>query len=79
MCKKNTHRVFCIVYLGDEPYREECAPYAANAQYLMHEALCLESQEEQFHPQTIAISFMGHNAVSPLFFYNKIASKSSGT
>ena len=42
-----------LVYLGDEPYREECASYAAGAHYLMHEALCLESQEEQFHPHRI--------------------------
>ena len=42
-----------ITYLGDEPYREECAAYAAGVDYLMHEALCLESQETIYHPHKI--------------------------
>lgn len=42
-----------FTYLGDEPYRTECAPYAAGVDYLMHEAMCLESQEAQYHPHKI--------------------------
>ena len=52
-----------FVYLGDEPYREECAPYAVGADYLMHEALCMESQEEQFHPHRIQHSTVKDAAV----------------
>lgn len=39
-----------FTYLGDEPYREQCAAYAQGVDYLMHEAMCLESQEAQYHP-----------------------------
>ena len=39
-----------ITYLGDEPYREECAPYAEAVDYLMHEALCMERDEAIYHP-----------------------------
>ena len=42
-----------FTYLGDEPYRENCAAYAAGVDYLMHEAMCLTSQEEQYHPHPI--------------------------
>lgn len=42
-----------FTYLGDEPYREDCAAYAAGVDYLMHEAMCLTSQEEQYHPHPI--------------------------
>ncbi len=42
-----------ITYLGDEPYREECAPYAEAVDYLMHEALCLEQDEARYHPHKI--------------------------
>ncbi len=42
-----------FTYLGDEPYREECAPYAAEVDYLMHEALCVESDEAKYHPRKI--------------------------
>lgn len=42
-----------ITYLGDEPYREECAVYANEADYLMHEALCLEQEESKYHPHKI--------------------------
>lgn len=42
-----------FTYLGDEPYREACAPYAAGVDYLMHEAMCLESQAAQYHPHRI--------------------------
>lgn len=42
-----------FTYLGDEPYREQCAAYAQGVDYLMHEAMCLESQEAQYHPHKI--------------------------
>jgi ribonuclease Z len=42
-----------ITYLGDEPYREECAVYAEEADYLMHEALCMERDEAKYHPHKI--------------------------
>ena len=42
-----------ITYLGDEPYREVCAPYAEAADYLMHEALCVERDEAIYHPHKI--------------------------
>lgn len=42
-----------FTYLGDEPYREECAQYVRGVDYLMHEAMCLESQEAQYHPHPI--------------------------
>ena len=42
-----------LTYLGDEPYREECAPYAEAVDYLMHEALCLESDAKRYHPHKI--------------------------
>lgn len=42
-----------FTYLGDEPYRSECAQYAEQVDYLMHEAMCLTSQEEQYHPHPI--------------------------
>lgn len=42
-----------FTYLGDEPFREECAAYAAEVDYLMHEAMCLQSQEAQYHPHPI--------------------------
>lgn len=42
-----------FTYLGDEPYRESCAQYATRVDYLMHEAMCLETQEAQYHPHPI--------------------------
>lgn len=42
-----------ITYLGDEPYREDCAAYAAGVDYLMHEALCMERDEARYHPHKI--------------------------
>ncbi len=45
-----------ITYLGDEPYNLECEQYAKGVDYLMHEALCLESEEEKYHPHKISHS-----------------------
>ena len=45
-----------ITYLGDEPYNPECAAYAERVDYLMHEALCLEAEEEKYHPRRISHS-----------------------
>ena len=42
-----------FTYLGDEPYRPECRTYAEKTDYLMHEAMCPESQAEKFHPHRI--------------------------
>jgi ribonuclease Z len=45
-----------ITYLGDEPYNPECEQYAKGVDYLMHEALCLEADEEKYHPHKISHS-----------------------
>ena len=45
-----------ITYLGDEPYNPECVAYAERVDYLMHEALCLEAEEEKYHPRRISHS-----------------------
>ncbi len=45
-----------LTYLGDEPYSSAAAPYAARADYLMHEAMCLEAEAERFHPHRISHS-----------------------
>ena len=45
-----------ITYLGDEPYNPECEQYAKGVDYLMHEALCLEAEEEKYHPHKISHS-----------------------
>jgi ribonuclease Z len=45
-----------ITYLGDEPYNPECEQYAKGVDYLMHEALCLEVEEEKYHPHKISHS-----------------------
>lgn len=45
-----------LTYLGDEPYNPVCAPYAQGVDYLMHEAMCLEAEEVQYHPHKIAHS-----------------------
>lgn len=39
-----------LTFLGDEPYREALFEYANNADYLLHEAFCLYSQRDVFHP-----------------------------
>lgn len=45
-----------LTYLGDEPYNPECEQYAKGVDYLMHEALCLEAEEEKYHPHKISHS-----------------------
>lgn len=45
-----------FVYLGDEPYRDCSEGYAKGADYFMHEAVCVEAEEERFHPHKIAHS-----------------------
>jgi len=39
-----------FTFLGDEPYREALLQYANGADYLLHEAFCLYSQKDIFHP-----------------------------
>jgi len=39
-----------FTFLGDEPYREALFEYANGADYLLHEAFCLYSQRDIFHP-----------------------------
>ena len=39
-----------FTFAGDEPYRECEYPYAAGADWLLHEAFCLYSEMDQFKP-----------------------------
>lgn len=39
-----------LTFLGDEPYREELKEYSEGVDYLLHEAYCLYSQKDIFHP-----------------------------
>ncbi|MCY6353813.1 MBL fold metallo-hydrolase [Clostridium sp. ZS2-4] len=39
-----------LTFLGDEPYRDAIFDYVNNCDYLMHEAFCLYSQRDIFHP-----------------------------
>ncbi|BBF41370.1 ribonuclease Z [Lachnospiraceae bacterium KM106-2] len=39
-----------FTFLGDEPYRECEYEYAVNADWLLHEAFCLDSEKEIFQP-----------------------------
>ena len=39
-----------LVFLGDEPYREQLYSIASKADYLLHEAFCLYHQRESFDP-----------------------------
>lgn len=39
-----------LIFLGDEPYRDEFESFCINADYLLHEAFCLYFQREQFKP-----------------------------
>lgn len=41
-------RILCC--LGDEPFQEECRPYAEGADWLLCEAFCLYSDRDRFHP-----------------------------
>lgn len=42
-----------VVFLGDEPLSDVGLPYAKNADYLIHEAMCLESEASRYHPHRI--------------------------
>ncbi|WP_297520836.1 MBL fold metallo-hydrolase [uncultured Clostridium sp.] len=39
-----------LVFIGDEPYREEEKDYALNTDYLLHEAFCLYSEKDKYKP-----------------------------
>lgn len=39
-----------LTFLGDEAYRDAIFNYANGADYLLHEAFCLYSQKDIFHP-----------------------------
>lgn len=39
-----------LVFLGDEPYRDDLENYCKNADYLMHEAFCLYSDKDIYKP-----------------------------
>lgn len=43
----NGERLTCC---GDEPYNEHEKPYLENCSWLLHEAFCLHSQADRFHP-----------------------------
>lgn len=42
-----------LVFLGDEPLTDVGLPYAKNADYLVHEAMCLEADADKYHPHRI--------------------------
>lgn len=39
-----------IVFTGDEPYNKACFKYVQNADWLFHEAFCLDQDKEIYHP-----------------------------
>lgn len=39
-----------IVFTGDEPYNQKCFFYVQNADWLLHEAFCLFSEKDIYHP-----------------------------
>lgn len=39
-----------LVFCGDEPLSHSATPYARDADWLLHEAFCLEAEQEVFHP-----------------------------
>ncbi len=45
-----------LTFLGDEGFHEENRQYAENSTWLMHEAFCLESESDRYHPHLIAHS-----------------------
>ncbi|MGN0204248.1 MAG: MBL fold metallo-hydrolase [Coprococcus sp.] len=47
MVLKNGERLTCA---GDEPLNEKCFGYAQGSSWLLHEAFCLYSQQEQYKP-----------------------------
>lgn len=46
--KLKSHKA--LVFLGDEPYNDNLFSYANDVDYLIHEAFCLYSQRDIFHP-----------------------------
>lgn len=38
-----------LVFLGDEPFNESLHKIANNADWLLHEAFCLDSEEDKYH------------------------------
>ena len=42
-----------LVFLGDEPLTDVGLPYAKDADYLVHEAMCLEADADKYHPHRI--------------------------
>lgn len=42
-----------LVFLGDEPLTDTDLPFAKNADYLIHEAMCLEAEADKYHPHRI--------------------------
>ena len=42
-----------LVFLGDEPLTDVGLPYAKDANYLVHEAMCLEADADKYHPHRI--------------------------
>lgn len=49
--KLDGHRT--LTCCGDEPYNESERAYAEGCDWLLHEAFCLESQADRFHPHEI--------------------------
>src|SRR3989344_8103169 len=45
-----------LVFIGDEPYTDALLPYCENADYLFHDAYCLEHDRKLFHPEEISHS-----------------------
>ncbi len=45
-----------IVFIGDEPYTDTLLSYCKEADYLFHDAYCLEQDRETFHPEEISHS-----------------------
>ena len=45
-----------LVFLGDEPLHEAGVPYGQNADYLLHEAMCLYADSDLYQPVRIAHS-----------------------
>lgn len=57
-----TKQFGCVIYLneeekltfcGDEPFYEGAAELAAGSKWMLHEALCLESEADIYHPHEI--------------------------
>ncbi|WMJ79390.1 MBL fold metallo-hydrolase [Clostridium sp. MB40-C1] len=48
--KANLSNGKTLVFLGDEPYHKEVFNYVNGCDYLLHEAFCLYSEKDIFHP-----------------------------